>query len=138
MEFPELDRLKEEKEKSYGRFERHGEEFIDVFDDGIPEIESKWASAEEIYEASDVEREPFTEETGNRTFVTIYNLLCEADLLEAFHDSPQYEIDTDNYDKKTLIHAWEHVSGKTYGEEDDGEPEKDILEADELYESLKE
>lgn len=128
MEFPELEGLKEEKTRSYNRFEAHGKEFIDVFDSGIPEIESLWTSADEIYEASDVERKVFTEESGNRIFTSIYNLLCDADILTAFHNSQPYEINTEEYDKEKLIEAWEHVSGEKY---------EDLLETETFYESLK-
>jgi hypothetical protein len=71
MKLSKLEGLEEEKKLNYERFQRHGEEFIDVFDDGIPEIDSKWASADEIYEASDVEREAFSEASGNGIFASI-------------------------------------------------------------------
>ncbi|MFB6158979.1 MAG: hypothetical protein ABEJ95_04980 [Candidatus Nanohalobium sp.] len=135
MKFPELERLKEEKQRSYERFERHGDDFIDVMDDGVPEIDSKWASSDDIYEASDVKRKAFLEASGNRVFASIYNLLCEAEILDAFNNSPQYDINTNNYDTDTLIEAWEEVSGETYEEDDQ---EVDVLKTDNLYQALKE
>lgn len=134
MSFPELEALEEEKKRSYDRFEEHGEEFIDVFDDGVPKIESHWTSAEEIYEASDESREVFDEKSGNRIFTSIYNLLCDAEILEAFHNSPPYEINTEKYDKQTLVNAWEQISGENYGHEGN---EEAVLKTKDLYETLK-
>ena len=134
-EFSELDDLKKEKKRSYERFKEHGEAFIDVMDEGVPEVEDLWASADQIYEASDVEKTVFSEESGNRTFTSIYNILCDAEILTAFHDSAPYEIKTTDYDSETLVKAWEHVSGEEYGE--DTETEDNVLGAQDLYESLK-
>jgi len=125
----ELDRMKEERTLSYERFEDYGNSFLRILDDGMESLEDPWVSAEEILEASDADKSPFREETGNRKFVSIYNLLCHVDILPAFHDSEPYEISTAKYDKEPVVEAWEHVTGNTYGDEEGPQT---------LYENIRE
>ena len=104
-EFKELDQMQDERSKSYSRFEEYGDDFIDVMISGIPALENTWVSANQILEASDEEKSVFQEKGGNRIFTSIYNLLCDANLLPAFHDSPPYEINTQQYESETIIEA---------------------------------
>lgn len=135
-----LDEKEENEPKRYKRFEEYGDDFIQVMDSGIPEIDSKWASADEIFEASDADKRSFNENTGHRRFTTIYNLMCDIGLLTAFHNSPAYDIDTEEYETQPLIDAWEYVSGEEYAEDMEetepnlGAPE---LNTDNLYEELR-
>lgn len=138
-----LDRLEEEKGLSYERFEEHGEAFIDVMSDGVAELEEEmWISADEILEASEEDKSSFKEASGNRTFTSIYNLLCDAEILPAFHDSPPYEIKQCGYEEKNVIQAWEYVSGEEYSREEDEEEKVEIEErppetVENLYQELK-
>ena len=135
-----LDELEDEKSLSYSRFKQHGKDFIEVVSDGIPETEALWVSADEIYEASDADKSSFEEGSEHRVFTSIYNLLCDAEVLDAFHDSEPYEINSSTYEEKPLIEAWKYVSGESFYEEDeegleieDRPPE----EVDDLYQELK-
>lgn len=135
-----LDRLEAEKSRSYGRFEEHGEAFIEVMSDGVPQIDHLWASADEIYEASDVDKSDFREGSGNRVFTSIYNILCDAEVLDAFHDSEPYEINTSTYEDSDIVEAWEYVSGDNFDKKEDDVrelEEKDPHEVDNLYHELK-
>lgn len=137
-----LDQLQEEKSLSYDRFEEHGEEFIDVMSDGVSRLEEEvWVSANEILEASEEEKGSFREASGNRVFTSIYNLLCDAEIIPAFHDSAPYEIRPSGYEEKDVIEAWEYVSGEEYTAEDDEEVEdiedKPPEQVDDLYSELK-
>ena len=61
-------------------------------EDGISELEDEvWVSADEVLEASDRDKPSFQEGSGNRIFTSIYNLLCDAEVMPAFHDSPAYD-----------------------------------------------
>jgi hypothetical protein len=135
-----LDHLNEEKSLSYDRFDEHGEEFIDVMTDGVSELENEvWVSADEILEASGEEKRVFNEAYGNRIFTSIYNLLCDAEVLHAFHDSPTYEIQPSEYSEEDVIEAWEYVSGEEYGEEEevDNLEDKPPEKVENLYHELK-
>lgn len=113
-EFAELDRMQEERTKSYDRFEDHGDDFIDVMLSGIPETESLWISSDDILEASEEQKGEFNGNGGTLVFNSIYNLLCNIEILPAFHDSPPYQINSQQYDPEKIIEAWEHVSGEEY------------------------
>lgn len=136
-----LDQLQEQKTLSYERFEEHGKAFIDVMSDGITEIEDEvWASADDILEASDEEKANFKENSGNRIFTSIYNLLCDAEILPAFHDSPPYDIQVSSYEEDDVVDAWEYVSGEEYEKEDEevrNLEDKAQEEVDDLYQEVK-
>lgn len=137
MDFTELDRMQDERTRSYNRFEEHGDDFIDVMLSGMPQLEDTWVSADEILEASNEEKESFKETGGNRMFTSIYNLLCHVEILPAFHDSPPYEINTGQYDSNEVIEAWEYVSGEEYSRPDEDSIKAVDPEIDDLYEELK-
>lgn len=132
--------MQEERTRSYERFERHGDDFIDVMLSGVPELQDTWISAEQILEASEEEKGSFNETGGNRIFTSIYNLLCDIDILTAFHNSPPYEINRAQYDSQPVIESWEHVSGEEYVRPDDrkGRSEAPSPDTEDLYEQLKE
>lgn len=137
-----LDTLQEKKTRSYDRFEEHGKAFIDVMSDGVPELEDEvWISADEILEASEKNKADFKETSGNRVFTSIYNLLCDVEILSAFHDSPPYEIRPNSYDEEEVIDAWEYVSGDEYHDEQEEDTrnleDKPPEEVDDLYQEVK-
>ena len=134
-EFKELDQMQRERSKSYSRFEEYGDDFIDVMVSGIPALENTWVSANQILEASDEEKGVFQEKGGNRIFTSIYNLLCDANLLPAFHDSPPYEINTQQYESETIIEAWKDVSGEEYSRPEERNGSLNLEES--LYQQLK-
>lgn len=134
-EFKKLDQMQDERSKSYSRFEEYGDDFIDVMVSGIPALENTWVSANQILEASDEEKGVFQEKGGNRIFTSIYNLLCDANLLPAFHDSPPYEINTQQYESETIIEAWKDVSGEEYSRP--GEEIEVISLEQDLYQNAK-
>lgn len=139
MDFTELNEMEEERTRSYNRFQEHGKDFIDVILSGMPELEGRWVSADEILEASNEEKGSFNETGGNRIFTSIYNLLCHVDILPAFHNSPPYEINKAQYDSDPVIEAWEHVSGEDYvrPENKDNRARALELNTNSLYEQLK-
>jgi len=132
-----LDAMEEEKPRSYRRFEEYGEDFIRVIDDGISNVSGRWTSANEILGASDAEKRSINRVEGK--FASIYNLLCDVDLLSAFNDSPAYNIDMFQYEKETLVEAWEYVSGEEFEELEEYE-EPDVnpppLETEDMYQEL--
>lgn len=137
-----LDNLETQKSRSYERFEEHGNDFIDVIGSAIPELEDEvWVSADDLLEASDEEKKSFQEASGNRIFTSIYNLLCDAEILSAFHDSPPYEIKPSSYEEQDVIDAWEYVSGEEYetAEEQDSREleDKNPEEVQDLYEEIR-
>jgi hypothetical protein len=134
-EFTELDKMQEERTRSYERFERHGDDFLDVMLSGVPKLEDTWISAEQILEASEEEKGSFNETGGNRIFTSIYNLLCDVEILPAFHNSPPYEINRAQYDPGPVIEAWEHVSGEEYVWPESREGAPSLEES--LYQQLK-
>jgi hypothetical protein len=134
-EFKKLDQMQRERSKSYSRFEEYGEDYIDVMSSGIPALENTWVSANQILEASDEEKSVFQEKGGNRIFTSIYNLLCDANLLPAFHDSPPYEINTQQYESETIIEAWKDVSGEEYSRPEERNGSFNLEES--LYQQLK-
>jgi hypothetical protein len=134
-EFTELDKMQEERTRSYERFERHGDDFIDVMLSGVPKLDDTWISAEQILEASEEEKGVFNETEGNRIFTSIYNLLCDVEILTAFHNSPPYEINREQYDLDPVINAWEHVSGEGYVRPESRECTSSLEES--LYNQLK-
>jgi hypothetical protein len=136
-----LDQLEEQKTLSYDRFEEHGKAFIDVMEDGISELEDEvWVSADEVLEASDRDKPSFQEGSGNRIFTSIYNLLCDAEVMPAFHDSPPYDIHVSSYENEDVIEAWEYVSGGEYERKasvDQRELEEHIDKTEELLEEFE-
>ncbi len=136
----ELERREETETVRYRRFVEYGDQFIDVMDSGISNLDSKWVTGDEIFEEADTKETAFGG-TENYKFSTIYNLMCDLKILEPFNNSPEYTMDTDKYDKNELIKAWEHVSGEEYGEDEDdkfrNEAVSPDLDTDELYDDLK-
>jgi hypothetical protein len=134
-----FDRLEQEDDSRYHHFVDCGEEFIHVLEDGVPDSEDRWIGAEQILENSGIERKSFRQ-TNNRKFKGVYNLMCREGILPAFHSSPPYEIDSEGYDSKPVVEAWEYASGEEFEEQESG-PEKvqpPPHDTDDLYDELTE
>jgi len=107
-----LDNLREERTMSYNRLINYGEEFENYMNEGINSIEPGWTTAKEILESSSANETSFEGYDNNIIFKSIFNLLCKAEILPAWNDSPQYHIITDNYDPELLNEAYQHALKK--------------------------
>lgn len=90
--------------ESYESFERRAEEALHVFETGAEEA-SRFATADEILEASDQECKDFDR---------IVNLLARSGILPAWNNSSPYRVSTDEYSFEDLEKSYEEVTGEEY------------------------